>query len=189
VPESPAAAGRLNIPPADPNALPTPNAETVGVPIRVSVPAVGLSAPVLPVGLAPDGSVAVPPVTDAGWYNLGPRPGVVGPAVIVGHVDSVNGPAVFYGVTAIRPGELVLVGSATGSVVPFTVYAVSVVDKARFPVASVFAPTAQPELRLVTCTGVFDTSTHHYTDAEVVWAIETPVASDSAANVHFGHAM
>jgi LPXTG-site transpeptidase (sortase) family protein len=146
----------------------------VAAPTRVEVPAVGLSAGLTPVGLASDGSIAIPDVSVAGWYRQGPAPGSIGPAVLVGHVDSRAGPAVFYRLTDVRVGDVVVVDRADGSTVRFQVYQVSVIRKSAFPTAAVFAPTARPALRLVTCTGVFDPTSHHYLDSLIAWANEVP---------------
>jgi hypothetical protein len=142
-------------------------------PTRVDIPAVALTAMVVPVGLAPDGSIAVPPPTVAGWYRLGPPPGAVGPAVLVGHVDSRAGPAVFYRLTAVRAGDVVVVIRADGSLARFTISRVTTIGKSRFPTAAVFAPTTQATLRLITCTGTFDPVSGHYLDSLIVWATET----------------
>jgi hypothetical protein len=140
-------------------------------PVRVEVAAVGLSAAVVPVGLTSGGDMAVPPPTVVGWYQLGPAPGAVGPAVLVGHVDSRSGPAVFYRLTALHVGDTVVVDRADGSRARFSISAVTVVDKAAFPLAAVFAPTRGPALRLITCTGPFDPYRHHYTESLIAWGV------------------
>lgn len=142
-------------------------------PVRIDVAAVGLSSSVVPVGQTSDGSITVPPPTVAGWYHFGPAPGALGPAVLVGHVDSHSRTAVFYGLARVRPGDTVRIVRADNSAVEFRVNAVTVVNKAAFPTAAVFAPTDDAELRLVTCTGAFDTTTHHYVDSLIVWATMT----------------
>lgn len=139
-------------------------------PVRLDVPAVGVSAPVGPVGLTADGSVDVPPSAMAGWYDEDPAPGAVGPAVLVGHVDSQAGPAVFYPLTGVHVGDLVTVTRADGSLARFAISAVTEVKKSAFPTADVFGPTEGPSLRLITCTGDFDTTQGHYVDSLIVWA-------------------
>jgi sortase (surface protein transpeptidase) len=154
--------------------MPVRSTEPVAAPVRVEVPAVGLSAPVTATGLGSDGSIELPAVSVAGWYREGPAPGAIGPAVLVGHVDSRSGPAVFYRLTALRVGDVVVVDRADGSAVRFQIYQVTVVRKSAFPTAAVFAPTAGADLRLVTCTGVFDPAQHHYLDSLIAWAKEVP---------------
>jgi hypothetical protein len=138
------------------------------------VPAVGLSAVVVPVALTPDAAIAVPPPAVAGWYRLGPAPGAVGPAVLVGHVDSLAGPAVFYRLTAVHVGDLVVVVHADGARTSFSIFSVTQVPKSQFPTAAVFAPTNQAALRIITCTGEFDKASGQYRDSLIVWATATP---------------
>jgi hypothetical protein len=142
----------------------------VAQPVRVEVPAVGLKAAVVAVGVGVDGSIDVPTPSIAGWYRLGAAPGAAGPAVLVGHVDWMSGPAVFYDLTGVRAGDEVLVGRADGSVVRFVVNRISEVRKAAFPTNAVFAPTIRPALRLITCWGAFDAHSRHYLDSLIVWA-------------------
>jgi hypothetical protein len=147
---------------------------TASPPVRVDVPAVGVSAPIEPVGLTADGSIDIPPPTVAGWYREGQAPGGLGPAVLVGHVDSQAGTAVFYRLTGVHVGDQVTVARADGSLARFAISAVTEVRKSSFPTAAVFAPTDGPSLRLITCTGVFDATNHHYVDSLIAWASASP---------------
>jgi sortase (surface protein transpeptidase) len=142
-----------------------------GAPARVAIPAIGVDAAVVRLGLNRDGTLAVPASSGvAGWYKLGVKPGEPGPAVIVGHVDSTSGPAVFYRLGGLTPGTRVRVSWRTGSSVRFSVYAVREYAKSAFPTALVYGLTRRPELRLVTCGGPFDEQTGHYLDNVVVFA-------------------
>lgn len=149
-------------------------AQSDSPPVRVAVPVIGLAARVVPVGVASDGSIAVPRPAVAGWYRLGPAPGEVGPAVIVGHIDSRTGPAVFYRLNAVQAGDIIDITRADGTAASFTVEGITRVRKTRFPTAAVFAPTAVPTLRLVTCTGTFDRASGNYLDSLIVWAAAAP---------------
>ena len=104
----------------------------------------------------------------AGWYAAGVVPGDQGPAVIGGHVDSRNGPGVFFRLRTLRPGDLVDVTRSDGRTVRFSVIAVALYPKDRFPTEAVYGPTSGPELRLVTCGGTFDRSARSYDDNVVV---------------------
>jgi sortase (surface protein transpeptidase) len=140
-------------------------------PARVSIPAVDVAAAVVPLGLNADGTLEVPSdYAVAGWYRLGPKPGERGAAIIVGHVDSKAGPAVFYRLGEVVPGDLVRVASSSRPALRFRVYAVREYSKAKFPTARVYGPTTTPELRLITCGGPFDETTGHYLDNVVVFA-------------------
>jgi sortase (surface protein transpeptidase) len=142
-----------------------------GAPATIVVPAIGVRAHLVRLGLNPDGTLEVP--TDysvAGWYALGPRPGQTGAAVIAGHVDSQAGPAVFYRLGQLHVGSLVRVVWADGHDVRFAVYAVREFAKIAFPTQLVYGRTRAPELRLLTCGGAFDSATGHYLDNVVVFA-------------------
>jgi hypothetical protein len=139
-------------------------------PVSIAIPAAGVDARVVPVGLGADGAMEVPAVDLAGWYRLGPRPGERGPAVIVGHVDSREGPAVFHRLGQLRRGDRIEVVRDGGASVAFAVERVERVAKESLPVARIWNRTSQPVLRLITCGGGFDRSTGHYRDNVIVYA-------------------
>ena len=139
-------------------------------PVRISIPSIGVNAAVVDLGRNSDGTMQVP--TDfnvAGWYDQGPAPGALGPAVIVGHIDNDKGPAVFWRLGDMRPGDRVVVTSAKGPET-FEVNRIESVAKTAFPTAEVFGPVPDAELRLITCGGPFDRSSGHYVDNTVVFA-------------------
>jgi hypothetical protein len=141
------------------------------LPVRLQIPAIDVSTPLVKLGRLPDGSLEVPKDWNtAGWYDKGPRPGQPGPAVILGHVDSKTGPAVFYQLRALRPGDTVRVGLADGRVLVFRVQRVQRYPKDEFPTEAVYFPTLNRELRLITCGGEFDYARHSYLDNIVVYA-------------------
>jgi hypothetical protein len=141
-------------------------------PARIEIPAIDVSARIVPLGLNPDGTLEVPRrPADTGWFVDGPEPGERGPAVIAGHVDSRTGPAVFYRLRALRAGDRIRVVLSTGARVSFVVRGGREFAKQRFPVNLVYDRTKQPTLRLITCDGRFDRSTHHYVDNYVVFAV------------------
>jgi sortase (surface protein transpeptidase) len=144
-------------------------------PAHIRIPAIGVSAAVVRLGLEPDGALEVPSdYDDTGWYTGGPAPGETGPAVIAGHIDSRSGPAVFYRLRELRPGDEITVGRADGSSVRFTVDAVAQYPKRAFPTEAVFGPSPDPILRLITCGGSFDRSRRSYRDNVVVTARLAP---------------
>ena len=141
------------------------------LPVRLQIPAIDVSTPLVKLGRLPDGSLEVPKDWDtAGWYDKGPRPGQPGPAVILGHVDSTRGPAVFYQLRALRPGDTVRVGLADGRILVFRVQRVQRYPKDEFPTEAVYFPTLNRELRLITCGGEFDYAARSYRDNIVVYA-------------------
>ena len=152
-------------------------------PWTVSAPSVGLAADLVtlsgPGGPAGIGglSLPVPPLaraaSDAGWYNFTAVPGGAGNAVIVGHVDTYTGPAVFYNLYQLRPGDQVYV-DADGTRRRFDVTSVREMPKPSFPVNQVFGGTKRHMLWLITCGGAFDYETGHYLDNIVVSATWDP---------------
>jgi Sortase domain len=143
----------------------------VAEPIRLRIAAGGVDTLLQQLGRAPDGSIQVPTnFALAGWFAEGVRPGQPGPAVILGHVDSRSGPAVFYRLARLAVGADVLVDRADGSTIGFRVSRVLRVPKADFPVDLVYAPTLEPSLRLVTCGGSFDRARRSYVDNVIVYA-------------------
>ncbi|WP_433474798.1 class F sortase [Spirillospora sp. CA-142024] len=145
-------------------------------PTRIALPSIGVRAPVTPLSPTSDGSAGTPPIDRpeiSGWHAPGPSPGEQGPAVILGHVDDRNGPAVFYDLGRLRPGDTVEVTRRDGRTAVFTVEAVEKVAKSRFPSQKVYGPTRHATLRLVTCGGTFDKATHSYRDNIITYASET----------------
>ncbi|MCW2582902.1 MAG: Peptidase sortase [Klenkia sp.] len=146
---------------------------TTATPVSVAVPSVGLSSSLVDIGVDDTGAL-VPPADyqQAGWFDAGPAPGEVGPAVLAGHVDSRTGPAVFYRLEEVEVGAQVLVGRSDGSTVVFEVTRVAEYPKTEFGTAEVYGPTVDAQLRLITCGGEFDRSRRSYTDNVVVFARE-----------------
>lgn len=142
-------------------------------PTGVSVAALGVSSPVAVVQRDDRTGELVPPdsLQTVGWYAGGPAPGERGPAVIAGHVDSVAGPAAFFALRDLVAGDDVVVTRADGGAVRFRVTRVDQYDKGQFSSAAVYGPTPGPELRLITCGGVFDQSVRSYRDNVVVYAV------------------
>lgn len=144
----------------------------VAEPTAVRVPSLGITSALVDLGVATDGTVEVPSDYDvAGWFTEGPRPGERGPAVILGHVDSRSGPAVFAQVDQMQPGDVIEVDRADGSTVRFRVDRLEQVPKDEFPSAAVYGPVPEPALRLITCGGEFDAAAGHYRDNVVVYAV------------------
>jgi Sortase domain len=146
----------------------------VGRPVSISIPAAGVDARVVPVGLRADRTIEVPEVDLAGWYEPGPRPGDAGPAVIVGHVDSRDGPAVFFRLGELRPGDRIEVGQQGAGGRSFVVERVERRPKEALPAGRIWNRTREPVLRLITCGGSFDRSAGHYRDNIIVFAEAIP---------------
>lgn len=141
---------------------------------RIVISRIGVDASIMKLGTNPDGTVEVPPLEQAhlaGWYEPGASPGEVGNSVIVGHVDSAAmGPAVFFSLGALQPGDTVSVFREDGRQVDYTVEAVKSYPKTAFPTELVYGPSDQVGLRVVTCGGIFDQAAGSYPDNIVVFA-------------------
>lgn len=140
-------------------------------PVRVRIPAIGVDAPVVALGLQADGSIEVPTdFSETGWWEDGPEPGEPGPAVILGHVDSYDSPAVFYRLRQLVPGDQIHVDRADGTTVTYRVDGQGQYPKASFPTDAVYGPQPASVLRLVTCDGAFDRGLRSYEDNRIVFA-------------------
>ncbi len=141
-------------------------------PVRLTIPRMGVDAPVEPSGLNADGTVEVPPMDrpgQVGWYRNGPAPGQTGPAVLLGHLDTRKGPAVFNRVRELRPGDRIEIRRQDGSSVSYRVRELRQFAKNAFPTELVYGDTDTPQLRLITCGGTLS-GNGHYTDNIIVLA-------------------
>jgi len=145
------------------------------LPVSVAIPAIGVRSRLLSLGLNPDGTMQVPSILTsadkAAWYKYSATPGQRGTAVIEGHVDSYHGPAVFFRLGALRPGNRIEVTLADGVTAVFLVTGVREYSKDEFPAKTVYGQTGYPALRLITCGGDFDPATGHYLSSVVVFAV------------------
>ncbi|MCD9872116.1 class F sortase [Streptomyces guryensis] len=169
-----AAAGRL------PDAELPPAARPLGdaLPQRIDIPALGVEAPVVPRGLDRQGAIDPPPFDRpgvVGWYAAGARPGAAGAALMVGHLDTENRPAVFYKLSTVRPGQTVRVVRDDRRVAEFTVDDVQVQDRDHFDARQAYGRhrPGRAELRLITCGGTFDRGSGSYTANVIVSAYLT----------------
>jgi hypothetical protein len=144
------------------------------LPVSVQIPAIGVNSKLLHLGLNSDGTVQVPSLEtsagEAAWYKYSATPGQIGSSVIEGHVDSAQGPAVFFRLGALRPGDSVDVTLANGITAIFRVTGVREYLKSRFPAQAIYGATDFAALRLITCGGDFDYATGHYLSSTVVFA-------------------
>ncbi|WP_410591019.1 class F sortase [Amycolatopsis sp. lyj-23] len=142
-------------------------------PVSIDIPKLGAHSSLIPLGLNPDNTVEVPPVTtplQAGWYTYAPTPGETGPAVVLGHVDGNHQKGIFFRLKELAAGDRVSIARKDGTTAVFEVTKVHQVPKKDFEGEGVYDDTAGPELRLITCGGVFDRSAHNYVDNIVVYA-------------------
>jgi hypothetical protein len=144
------------------------------LPVSVTIPTIGVQSRLLHLGRNQDGTMEVPNlVTSAGqaaWYKYSVTPGQIGTSVIEGHVDSYHGPAVFYRLGALKPGNRIDVTLADGITAVFRVTGVREYAKDEYPANTVYAQANYAGLRLITCGGGFDAVTGHYLGSVVVFA-------------------
>jgi hypothetical protein len=144
------------------------------MPVAVRIPAIGVDSTLLRLGLNPDGTIQVPSLqtsaAKAAWYKYSATPGQIGSSVIEGHVDSTRGPAVFFRLGALHPGNTIEVTLADGVTAVFRVTGVREYAKARFPARTIYGAAGFAALRLITCGGAFDYATGHYLSSTVVFA-------------------
>lgn len=146
--------------------------DPTAAPATITIPAIGVQAPIVGVGLQADGAMQVPEPDQVGWYKLGPRPGDGGPAVLVGHVYY-RRPAVFYHLRELRPGDEILIGQHGGTTTRFLVGRLERHPKTDLPTKRIWTTAKRPLLRLITCDGIYDRTTGHYRENLIVYASPT----------------
>lgn len=178
-PETTSAAPLTSLPPVQSApVVPSP-------PVKIEIPAIGVSGGLVDLHLNPDGTLEVPKdYQQVGWYADGAVPGDTNypPTIIAGHVDSYQGPAVFYDLRKLKANDKVRVTQKDGKIAVYTVYATAEYPKTKFPADTVYAKRAESELVLITCTGAFDQSARSYDDNLVVSARLDPSLSGTTAS-------
>lgn len=157
----------------EPELLEVQQAAEVDAPVRVEVPSLGIDSRLDRLGTDGQDRLDTPPQWQvAGWFAGGPRPGDAGPAVIAGHVDSPDGPAVFARLSELGEGDVVRVTDAGGTAREFAVTKTTTTPQDGFPTEAVYGPTPDPQLRLITCDGPYDAAAGGYQDNLLVFATE-----------------
>jgi LPXTG-site transpeptidase (sortase) family protein len=148
-------------------------------PTQLRIDAINATSSLIPLGLNPDRTITVPPVSNplqASWYRLGPTPGAAGPAIILGHINGDGKEGIFAHLNQLKPGDQVKVTRQDGKIAIFTVTKLQQVAKSAFPTLAVYGDTQAAELRLITCGGAFDKSKRSYVDSIIAYATLTGVA-------------
>jgi Sortase domain len=155
------------------------------LPVSVEIPAIGVSSKLLHLGVNSDGTIQVPSLYtrpgEAAWYKYSVTPGQIGTSVVEGHLDGYRGPAVFFRLGALRPGDIIDVTLADGITAVFRVTGVRRYLKSSFPANAVYGATGHAALHLITCGGAFDHTTGHYLGSTVVFASLTSARRSAAA--------
>lgn len=159
--------------PAAPTSVPVTKPYDKLRPTEVRIPKIQADSSLLAVAVDHTGQIAVPSVKEpmqAAWYRLSPVPGDIGPAIILGHVDGNHQPGIFYKLKDLTVGDEIFVSRSDGKNLRFVVDHTTQVPKDQFPQDAVYGNTDKPQLRLITCGGVFDHAQHSYEDNIVVYA-------------------
>jgi hypothetical protein len=168
---APTSAPPTTLPPVAPPAPVPVRVMAASVPVRIEIASLGVDSELVELGLEDDGTLEVPAgAFPAGWFSGAPTPGELGPAVIVGHIDWVTGPGVFFRLAELAVGAEIRVSRTDGSVAVFRTTGVARYPKDAFPSDLVYGDIDHAGLRLVSCGGEFDRSTGHYEDNVVAFA-------------------
>lgn len=153
---------------------PLSNAFTLShaTPTRIRIPSVDLTATFEgPLGIHDDQTVEVPDsYEEVGWYKYGPTPGELGPAIVLGHVDSYEGPAVFWPLRKLKPEDQIFIDRIDGTTATFTVDRLEEYSQNGFPTDKVYGDLDYAGLRLITCSGVYNHGTFRYSHNLIVFA-------------------
>ena len=147
------------------------NLKNASKPLYVNIPAIGVGSELIELGIDANQELEVPAdFNQAGWFKGGAIPGQPGPAIIAGHLDSILGPAIFSKLSLLKPGDIVKVLRRDSKVLTFAVSRIDNFPKEYFPTDQVYGSTKDPELRLITCGGSFNSKARSYTGNTVVYA-------------------
>lgn len=140
------------------------------IPLEISIPAVHIHAMVEPLTNIRNGQMGAPTNVDrVGYLASGILPGAVGNAIMDGHVDSYTGPAAFYSLKKLKKGDIVYVTGAHGCEVQFIVESVNYYLTAEAPINTIFGPSNEHRLNLITCAGRYSRSRHEHEGRLVVF--------------------
>lgn len=146
---------------------PTP----ISLPSRLHIPKLNIDVPIEMVGLDSQNRMDVPKdYNQVGWYKYGPKPGETGQAVIAGHLDTPEGPAVFAHLNQLKVDDEIFVYDQDGRQFSFKVSSFDTYPDASFPIQKVFGTSSSPQLNLITCEGVFDRQSKNYSLRRVIYS-------------------
>lgn len=155
-------------------------------PTRLRIPKIEVDAAFeSPLGVDENKEIQVPEGYETvGWYKYGPTPGELGPAVILGHVDSYKGPAVLYSLGKLEVGDEILIDREDGTTATFEVIEMERESQNDFPTRKVYGDLDYAGLRLITCTGVYNHGTLRYSHNLIVYAkLKEPVPENGPAQI------
>jgi len=140
-------------------------------PVRIRIPAINVDTSFVELGIDENKEIEIPDSYEqVGWYEHGPTPGELGPAVVLGHVDSLSGPAVFYSLGQLNPGDKVEIDREDGTTAVFEVKTLERYEQDNFPTSLVYGDIDHAGLRIITCSGTYNRDTLRYDHNLVVYA-------------------
>jgi sortase (surface protein transpeptidase) len=140
-------------------------------PTRLIIPKLNVDTHFVDLGLNSKGEIEVPKgYEEVGWYKYGPTPGELGPAVVLGHVDSYMGPAVFFYLGQLDPGDIVEIDREDGTTAKFRVDKLERYKQEDFPTSLVYGDLSYSGLRLITCSGTYNRESRRYDSNLIVYA-------------------
>jgi len=156
--------------PITPVMLPLPTPTPIAAPARLQIPRIGVDTIIEAVGQTEAGQMGIPQKPDhVAWYELGATPGERGNAVISGHLDDPKGPAIFWKLDKLQPGDKVIIIDDTGMSHTFAVIATERYPDDTAPIDKIFGFDMERDLNLITCDGVWDRKAHRYKERLVVY--------------------
>lgn len=139
-------------------------------PVRLRIPDIFIDTNFVPLGLQDNGEIEIPEgYTEVGWYTYGPTPGEIGPSVVLGHVDSYQGPGVFLFLGQLKEGSVVYIDREDGTTATFRVTALERYNRDEFPTEKVYGNLDYAGIRLITCSGTYNRDTLEYDRVLVVY--------------------
>jgi sortase (surface protein transpeptidase) len=171
-PADPMSTASIPAPTAPPAAQPA--GQQAPLPTSVSIPAIKAMSTLIPLGVNPDLTVQVPDLKtpqQAGWFDLGVRPGEIGSAVLLAHVDGDGKLGLFHDIHMLNLGDPIVIGRADGSTITFKVTRVRTVLKANFPSSDAYGPKPDAEIQLITCGGELDKAAHNFLSNVIVTGV------------------
>lgn len=143
----------------------------VGIPVRLKIQKIKVNAAIENVGLIADGSMGTPKLPrNAAWFELGPRPGENGSAVIAGHINWWNGAvSVFAKLNKLKLGDKAVVQDNQGQLITFIVSKVRMYDLTEDATDVFQTNDGTARLNLITCGGTWNKITRRYSKRLVVF--------------------
>ncbi len=146
--------------------------DTAIIPARISIPAISVDAPIISTGLNEQKQMVVPDNGyEVAWFEPGRSPGAQGNAVLAGHVDDYTGPAVFFDLKELQPGDEIEITGLSGEILVFEVEKIESYPADDAPIREIFGPSNDKRLNVLTCTGLYNHETQDHEERLAVYTV------------------